>query len=674
MVPDDAAGRAAQLREELEYHKYRYYVLDDPEISDAEYDDLERELRDIEARHPELVTPDSPTQQIGAPTFETEFATVHHLTPMYSLDNAMDVTALTAWGERLHRLLGDDTRVAYVCEPKIDGLSVSLTYTAGWLETGATRGDGISGEDVTNNVKTITDIPHRLPAPFPARLEVRGEVYLPISEFERINAAQAAAGERLFANPRNAAAGSLRQKDPRITAQRELRLWTYEVGEHVGVAFSTHHEKLDWLATHGFPVNTETSVLPDLAAVSRYCTDLEARRHAFDYEFDGVVVKVDDARQRSDLGFTARAPRWAIAWKFPPEERNTKLLDIKPSVGRTGRVTPFAVLAPVHLSGATVTQATLHNMADVERKGVLIGDTVLVRRAGEVIPEVVKPVVELRTGDEHAFVMPDACPVCGSPIERPEGEVNHVCTGGWRCPAQVWGRIVHFASRGAMDIEGMGEKTVAALLDAELIRDAGDLYALGKEDLLGLEGFAEVSADNLLAGLEASKSRPLERVLVGLGIRHLGGANARALARRFGSLDAVLGASPADIAAVEGFGPVKGESIVRDLHDARIREIIEKLRRGGVRLEDAQTGGERLLAGRTFVLTGSFESISRDDATEALRERGAKVTGAVSKNTDVVFVGERPGSKAAKAEALGVRQGDEALLLDVIARGPVALV
>lgn len=673
---ETAADRAARLREEIWHHKYRYYVLDAPEVSDAEYDELERELRDIEAAHPELLTPDSPTQQIGAPTFATEFATVRHITPMYSLDNAMEVGDLVAWGERLHRRLGDGEEVAFVCEPKIDGLSISLVYRDGLLVRGATRGDGTEGEDVTNNVKTVGDIPHRLAAGAPPVLEVRGEIYLPKSEFARLNTAQAEAGDHLFANPRNAAAGSLRQKDPRVTAQRELRLWAYEVGEHSGITFPTHHDKLGWLRVQGFPVNDETLVRSDLEAVVGYCRDLEARRHEFDYEFDGVVVKVDDSRQRQELGFTARAPRWAVAWKFPPEERNTKLLDIKPSIGRTGRVTPFAVLAPVRLSGATVTQATLHNLEDIERKGVLIGDTVLVRRAGEVIPEVVKPVVELRTGEERPFVMPDKCPICGSPIVRPEGEVNHVCTGGWGCPAQVWGRIVHFASRSAMDIEGLGEKTVAALLDAGLVSDAGDLYYLSRDDLLGLEGFADASADNLLAGIEESKGRPLERLLVGLGIRHLGGANARAMARRFRSLDAMLSATPDEIAETEGFGPIKADSIVHDLHDPRIVEMVEKLRSAGVRLADEAEEGDipgTSLEGLAFVLTGSFDTISRDDATDALRARGAKVTGSVSKKTDVVFVGTNPGSKARKADDLGVRRGDEALLRAVIEHGAPAL-
>lgn len=671
--------RVAQLREELRLHKYKYYVLDEPELSDVEYDELERELVDIETQYPELITPDSPTQQIGVPLYETEFTAVAHVTPMYSLDNAMDVADLLAWGHRVRRLAGADVDIGYVCEPKIDGLSISLTYEDGYLALGATRGDGTFGEDVTNNVRTIREIPQRLASGVPRMLEVRGEVYLPISEFERLNRAQAEAEERIFANPRNAAAGSLRQKDPRITAERELRMWTYEVGVHEGVSFGTHVEKLRWLADLGFPVNDQIELFCDLDDVAAWCSDIETRRYTFDYGFDGVVVKVNGHRERETLGFTARAPRWAIAWKFPPEERTTKLLDIQPSIGRTGRVTPFAVLAPIRLSGANVTQATLHNVLDMERKGVLIGDTVLVRRAGEVIPEVIKPIVEHRTGDERPFAMPAVCPVCGSTIVRPAGEVNHVCTGGWRCPAQVWGRIVHFGSRQAMDIDGLGEKTVAALLDAGLITDAGDLYSLRTGDLVDLERFAKVSAENLVAGIEASKDRPLERLMVALGIRHLGGANARALAEHFRDLDAMLAASVDDIAAIGGFGPIKADSIVADLHDPKMLDILGKLKAAGVRIAAGPRPlgpallGPKPLEGYTFVLTGTFDTLSRDEATEALRDLGARVTGSVSKKTDVVFVGRDPGSKVDKAERLAVRRGDEALLQAVLDQGPSAL-
>ncbi len=667
----DLAGRAAHLREQIRYHKYRYYVLDDPEVSDAEYDELERELLAIEAAHPELVTADSPTQTVGTPVFETEFTTVRHLTPMQSLDNAFAVEDLVAWGERLERILGAGG-VEYACEPKIDGLSISLTYESGFLSVGATRGNGSEGEDVTNNVRTIRGLPQRIEGAPPV-LEVRGEVYLPVSAFEDLNRRQADEGARLFANPRNAAAGSLRQKDPRVTAGRALHMFCYQMGEYTGSRFRTHVESLEWLRAAGFPVNPEIRVLSDLGDVAAFCRALEVRRHEFDYEFDGVVVKVDDLAIREELGSTSRAPRWAVAWKFPPEERTTKLRDIVASVGRTGRITPFAVLEPVRLSGATVTQATLHNEDDVVRKGVLIGDTVLVRRAGEVIPEVVKPIVERRTGAERPFVMPTACPICGGPVVRPEGEVNSRCSNTWGCPAQTWGRVVHFASRGGMDIEGLGEKTVAALLDAGRIADPADLYSLTAVDFEGLEGFAEVSTGNLLGGIAASRDRPLARLLTALGIRFLGDANARQLARRFRSLDAVLAALPEDLAAVEGFGPTKAASVYADLHDPRMTAILAKLQAAGVRTADAEEQGERPLAGLTFVLTGTFAALSRERATGALQERGARVTSSVSKKTDVVFVGADPGSKADKAESLGVRRGDEALLLAVLEQGPGAL-
>ncbi len=674
----DPASEAQDLRGQIVHHRERYYAQDDPEISDAEYDELERRLREIEAQHPEVVTADSPTQTVGA-AIVTDFSTIRHRTPMTSLDNAMGVGELEAWAGRVERLTGIED-VEFVCEPKIDGLSISLTYEHGRLVLGATRGNGIEGEDVTPNVRTIADVPDRLggSGTAPEVIEVRGEVYMPISEFHALNERQAERGDRLYANPRNAAAGSLRQKDSQVTKTRNLKLWAYELGAHGELSLDTHLETMDWLRAAGFPVNPELEMLTGVGHVAEYCRGLEARRHDFDYEFDGVVVKVNSHDLRAELGFTSRAPRWAIAWKFPPEERTTTLVDIKPSIGRTGRVTPFAVLDPVRLSGATVTQATLHNSREVERKGVMIGDTVLVRRAGEVIPEVIKPIIERRPADAVEFVMPSDCPVCGSPIERPAGEVNQYCTGNWNCPAQVWGRISHFASRGGLDIEGLGDQTVADLLEAGKISDAGDLFGLDAQALEGLEGFGDVSISNLLAAIEAAKDRPLDRVLVGLGIRHLGGANSRALVSRFASLDAILGAQPSEIAEIEGFGDVKGESIVNDLHDPKMLEIVEKLRAAGVKLRESLPEGgsgsrDDALSGLTFVITGSFESRSRDDATAALRELGAKVTGSVSKKTDVVFAGANPGSKLEKATELGITVGDEALLDAVIAEGAAAL-
>jgi len=784
----DPAARAAHLRDVIRDARHRYYVLDDPTLSDAEYDECERELVAIETAHPELVTADSPTQQVGAAPLVTDFATVRHRTPMQSLDNAMSPADLRAWGERIDRLLDGAGAATFVCEPKIDGLSISITFEDGRFEIGATRGNGVEGEDVTANVATIRSLPQRLPGDLEsstAVLEVRGEVYLPVSRFEEMNRRQADAGERLYANPRNAAAGSLRQKDPRVTAQRRLGMFAYDIGDPASLGLTSHTETLAWLDAAGFPVTAPVGRFRDLDEVLEFCLDLQARRHEFDFEFDGIVVKVDEHAQRDVLGSTSRAPRWAIAWKFPPEERTTRLVDIQPSVGRTGRITPFAVLEPVRLSGATVTQATLHNADEVSRKGVLIGDTVLVRRAGEVIPEVIKPIVENRTGAERPFVFPTRCPVCGHPVERPEGEVNHRCTGGWDCPAQVWGRIVHFASRAGMEIDHLGEKTVSALLQAGIISDAGDLYGLTPaalsrlrefaarpvavfadearsddpagvaellrslrikgltaeaatriaarfgdlaairhatadqlgavdgvtersaealaagladparaavldklqagdvdsvtvDDLAVLDGFNTTSMGNLLAAIEAAKDRPLARLLTALGLRHLGGANAEVLAARFGDLDRVLAASAEDIAGVEGFGPVKADAIVAQLRDPRIRLILDKIRAAGVRTADTagQSGAvpaERSLAGLTFVLTGTFESLSRQEATDRLKAAGAKVTGSVSKKTDAVLAGADPGSKYDKAGQLGVRIGDEALLMALLDQGPDAL-
>ncbi len=666
--------KLARLRDDVRYHRYRYYVLDDPQVSDAEYDEFERELRRVEQEHPDLVTSDSPTQWVGTEMFETDFAKVRHLTPMASLDNAMDVDELETWAVRVGRLLGGEP-VEFFSEPKIDGLSISITYENGRLAVAATRGNGVEGEDVTNNVRTIAEIPQRLDEGigYPDRFEVRGEVYMPISAFEALNVRQAVERDHLYANPRNAAAGSLRQKDPRVTAGRNLRAWIYEIGRYDGADLTSHVDTMNWLETAGFPVNPERSVLRAVDEVAAYCERLEAERGALDYEYDGVVVKVNSHAQRDELGSTARAPRWAIAWKFPPEERTTKLLDIAVSIGRTGRVTPFAVLEPVRLSGAMVSRATLHNADEVERKGVMIGDTVLVRRAGEVIPEVIKPILDKRPDDARPFVMADKCPVCGAPIEREPGEVNHYCTGNWTCREQIWGRICHFASRGALDIDHLGEKTVEILLDAGSIADAGDLYSLTADDLAGLDGFAEIGVRNLLASIEKSKSAPLFRVLVGLGIRHLGEANARSLVDHLPSIDAILGVDAGTIAEIEGFGTVKGESIVREIHDPKIVEIIDKLRAAGFSLESYVDDTATALRGHTFVLTGTFESMSRDAATAELRSRGARVAGSVSRKTAVVFVGANPGSKAAKAQDLGVRIGDEALLVDVLSNGADAL-
>ncbi|MBX7161389.1 MAG: NAD-dependent DNA ligase LigA, partial [Acidimicrobiia bacterium] len=552
MATRGPASRASELRDLIREARYRYYVLDDPTLSDAEYDELERELRAIEESHPDLVTADSPTQTVGAAPLVTDFATVRHRTPMQSLDNAMNPADLSAWAERIARML-DGEEATFVCEPKIDGLSISLTYEDGRLHVGATRGNGVEGEDVTANVMSVVGVPHALPPDLAVALvEVRGEVYLPVSRFEEMNRRQAEAGERLYANPRNAAAGSLRQKDPRVTARRKLGIFAYDIGEPGELGLGSHTATLAWLARAGLPVTAPVFTSTDVDAVVAFCTDLQQRRHEFDFEFDGVVVKVDDHAQREELGSTARAPRWAIAWKFPPEERTTKLLDIQPSVGRTGRITPFAVLEPVRLSGATVTTATLHNADDVVRKGVLIGDTVLVRRAGEVIPEVVKPIVERRDGSEREFVFPHRCPVCGSPVERPEGEVNHRCTGGWNCPAQVLGRIVHFASRDGMEIDHLGEKTVANLLDAGVISDAGDLFHLHAADLTRLREFASRPAADVIADARSDDPGRIAAVVQALRPKGVSRAVIAAAVEAYPSLASLAAASPGELAAVPG--------------------------------------------------------------------------------------------------------------------------
>ncbi|HEX6236639.1 MAG TPA: NAD-dependent DNA ligase LigA [Acidimicrobiales bacterium] len=664
MAPRDVEDRAEALRSEIAEHDHRYHVLDQPTISDAEYDELVRELRALEEEFPELITPESPTQRIGGAPVATVFAPVVHDVPMMSLDNAFDEGELHAWVQRLHRrLAADGDGVAYVCEPKIDGLAISIRYENGRYVRAATRGDGRTGEDVTGNVRTIGQVPARLGPDAPAVLEVRGEVYMALSAFDALNKRQMEAGQRPFVNPRNAAAGALRQKDPRITAQRELSLWAYQAGQvDGGPQLPTHHEALDWLRHLGFPVNPEIRVQPGPDEVLDYCVDWQSRRHDLDYEIDGVVVKVDDHAHRELLGFTSKAPRWAIAYKFPPEERTTRLRDILVSIGRTGRATPYAVLEPVFVGGVTVSQATLHNEDQVRAKDVRPGDRVMVRRAGDVIPEVLGPVLAERPEGLPPWSFPARCPCpIGSQLVRPEGEAEHRCIHP-ECPFQRQGAIEHFASRGAMDIDALGEKRVAQLIEEGMVRSVADLYELDWERVERLERMGALSAANLRASIDASRSRPLDRLLVGLNIRHLGPAGAEALAAALGHIDPIMDASVDELAAVEGVGPVIAESVHTFFQDPANRELVARLRAAGVNVEGpAAAEVPDVLAGKSVVVTGTLEGFSREEAEAAIKARGGKSPGSVSARTTAVVVGDAPGtSKVTRAEELGVPRLDEA--------------
>lgn len=660
-LPAEPAARAAELRRLIAYHNERYHTLDSPEISDADYDLLVRELLALEQEHPELAVPDSPTSQVGAAPLSTTFAPVVHRVPMTSLDNAMNETELAQWGERVTRGLGGGA-ARFVCELKIDGLAMSVRYEGGKFVQAATRGDGRVGEDVTANVSTIAALPKRLPKGAPEVVEVRGEVYMPIASFEALNERQSAAGLPLFANPRNAGAGSLRQKDPKITASRELAFWCYQLGEVVGAPeFSSHHQTLEFLGELGFPVNPEIRVVDSLGEVMEFAMGWQEHRHDLAYEIDGVVAKVDELSQRELLGFTSRAPRWAIAFKFPPEERTTVLRDIKVSVGRTGRTTPFAVLDPVFVGGSTVRLATLHNEDQVRAKDVRPGDTVVVRKAGDVIPEVVGPVLSLRPKGAKPWQFPKICPCpLATELVRFAGEADTRCVEPL-CPFQRDQRIIYFASRGAMDIEGLGERTVFQLSDAGLVSDPADIYSLTQEQLLGLEGFAKISADKLLAAIAGSKTRPLPRLLTALGIKGLGPSASEALSRSFGNLDAVLAADEAALATTDGVGPVIAGSIRKWYAIDANRQFVDKLRAAGVdfgRVEVSRLAP--VLAGKAVVVTGTLERWSREEAEEAIKARGGKSPGSVSSKTFAVVVGADPGgSKLTKAQDLGVPILDE---------------
>jgi DNA ligase (NAD+) len=672
MAAPKADERVAELRALIGYHNERYFLEDTPEISDGEFDALVRELRELETAHPELVTPDSPTQRPGGAPLST-FAPVRHDVAMLSLDNAFSVEELTAWSERIIKLVPNP--VTFVGEPKLDGLAISLLYEGGRLVRGATRGDGVTGEDVTANVSTIAAIPKRLAGKDqPDRLEVRGEVFMPLASFAELNRRQGEADLRLFANPRNAAAGSLRMKDSSVTASRDLAFFAYQTGiQQGGPKLRSHHETLAWLGQLGLPINPEISELDTMTAVTTFCERMLEQRHSLGYEIDGAVVKVDDLAQRAEMGTTSRAPRWAIAFKFPPEEKTTLLRGIFVSIGRTGRATPFAQLEPVFVGGSTVGLATLHNQDEVARKDVRKGDTVIVRKAGDVIPEVVGPVLAKRPKRAPKWKFPTDCPACGEALVRLEGESDHHCVN-IDCPEQRVQRIVHFAGRGSMDIEGLGEERVRQFVDAGLLTDGADIYSLTLENLLPLERLAQKSAENLLRGIEQSKSQGLARVLVGLGIRHVGPTAARALARSMRTLDVIEATSLEELTAVDGVGPVIAESLRRFFDVDRNRTVVEKLRKAGVDLTAPASSiaapTDDSLAGRTFVLTGGLEAWSREDAQEEIEARGGKVISSVSKKTSYVVVGENPGTKLAKAETLGVPLLDEAGFADLLENGP----
>jgi DNA ligase (NAD+) len=666
----EPAQEVAELRSTLRRHLYLYHVLDAPEIADSEYDALYRRLEELEAANPDLVTPDSPTQRVGQPATDL-FAPVTHRERMFSLDNVESHETLRAWEERLERQLGRAPS-GYMCELKIDGLAVSLTYTDGKLTKAATRGDGMTGEDITANVRTIGAIPLVLLAPAPGVMEVRGEIYMPLSAFEELNKQQEAKGEAVYANARNTAAGSVRQKDPAVTAARRLSIWVYQIGFAETPSDLTRHSEIAaWLRDLGLPFNPASQAVPDLDGVLEYVAAAEKARHSRDYETDGVVIKADVLAEQQEAGFTAKSPRWAVAYKFPPEERTTVLSDIRINIGRTGAATPYAVLEPVFVGGVTVTTATLHNESEVARKDLRVGDTVIVRRAGDVIPEVVGPVLALRRGRPRRWKMPATCPFSGHPIVRNEGEAVAYCSGGFECPGRLREYLSHFAGRGGMDIEGLGYKTVDLLLNEQLIRDPADLFALDADHLLGREGWGETSTTNLLAAIAAAKDRPLERLLRALGIPLVGGTVAATLARRFRSMDKIMAASIEELAAIDGIGPEIVASVQAWASDAGNRALIDKLKAAGVRMSDPEPQGidNTLLAGVTLVLTGTLQSLSRDEAKNAIEDRGGKVTSSVSRKTTAVVVGESPGSKAAKAAELGRPILDEAAFLAMLKTG-----
>ncbi len=667
-VPKEKRERAAELRTELNYHNYRYYVLDAPVVSDAAYDRLLRELQALEAEYPDLVTPDSPTQRVGARP-ATAFGSVRHRVPMTSMDNAFNDAEAGEWDRRVRDGLGHEGKVTYTAEPKFDGTSVSLRYEDGVLVRAGTRGDGHTGEDVTANVRTINTVPlHLQGTGWPKVIEVRGEVVIPKRDFASLNAEQLKRGDKVFANPRNAAAGSLRQLDPRVTATRPLSFCPWGLGETSAPVAHRYSEVIKHLRDWGFRVTEYFRVVHGAAECLKYYREILARRDKLPFEIDGVVYKVDDLGARERLGFTARAPRWAIAHKLPAHEETTRVEDIFASVGRTGVITPVAKLAPVHVGGVVVSNATLHNQDEVERKDVRIGDTVIVRRAGDVIPEVVGVIREKRPRGAKSWHMPRKCPVCGADVVREEGEAAHRCVGGLYCPAQRMGALLHFASRRALDIEGLGDKLVEQLVENGLVETVADLYRLKLDTLAELERMGEKSARNLLDQIKKSKATTLPRLLHALGIPQVGEATALALARHYGDLAPIMDADVESLQEVAGIGPNMAEDIHAFFRQKHNREVIRQLQRAGLSWPHVPVSkpARSPLAGKTFVLTGTLASMTRDEAREKLQALGARVAGSVSSKTDYVIVGEDPGSKADKARTLGVATLDEKAFLKLI--------
>jgi DNA ligase (NAD+) len=653
LPPSDAVSRVSELRERVSRWSYEYHVLDDPSVSDAEYDRDYDELAALEREHPELVTQDSPTQRVGAPVSD-RFVKVRHLEPMGSLDKVTTSEALEKWADDVRKRLDSDEPVAYVIEPKIDGLAINLTYENGALVRGATRGDGVEGEDVTVNLRTIGSVPLSMRGDgAPALIEVRGEVYLPISGFRELNVRLAGTGQKLAPNPRNAAAGSLRQKDSSITASRPLAMWAYGTGRREGLELASHWEELTWLRDHGFRTNPHAERLDTIEAVAKACHDWERKRTELDYEIDGIVIKVDSLAQQAVLGALHSRPRWARAFKWAPMTAQTKLLKIAIRVGRTGALNPWAILEPVEVGGVTVSRATLHNEEDINRKGIREGDTVIVQRAGDVIPQIVGPAGEHAKGTKE-FKMPTHCPLCGFEVVKPEGEAMHRCPNR-ACPSRGLETLNNWVMAAA-DIDGVGEQFVRRLWDAGLLRSMPDLYRLTAEQLMELDGYGEISANNAIAAIEQSKQIPFRRVLFGLNIPDVGWVTAQSLARHFGSVDALIAATPEDLVECDGIGPERAEAIAEWFADEDNRRLVEELRGLGLNFEadEGDRPVEGPLTGSQYVITGTLEGFTREEAKAALEAKGAKVSDSVSKKTTGVVVGESPGSKAAKAQGLGV--------------------
>jgi DNA ligase (NAD+) len=671
-MSESAARRAAELREQLARHNRLYYVLDEPEIGDDAYDDLINELREIEAEQPELLTPDSPTQRVGAPPLD-RFEPVEHHEAMLSLGNARNEEELRAWETRLanylKRLDITASEFSYTSEPKIDGLAITLTYEDGVLVRGATRGDGRVGEDVTQNLRTIGSVPLRI-KDAPELIEVRGEAYLPIAAFKALNERRAEAGEPTFANPRNSAAGSIRQLDPALAAERPLSTWIYGIGAVRGLDLATHMEEIEWLAERDFKVNPDTDHHRGVESVVQRCHWWEGRRETLDYEIDGVVVKIDERALWRELGVVGREPRWAIAWKFPPTTATTTMTKVVWNVGRTGHLVPFAMLEPVHVGGVTVTTATLHNEEDLERKDVREGDEVVVMRAGDVIPQVVSPKLPRKNRSARRPKPPKKCPSCATPTVKPEGAVFTICPNRTGCPEQSFQHVKHFVSKGAMDIDGLGEKQALRFLEDGLIADVADIYDLSEDQLVGLDRFAEVSARNLIAAIDGSRRRPFKRVLYALGLPGVGYVTAEALANHFGSIWALHEADPERIEEVEGVGPIMAVQIAESLGDEPTWALVQKLAEKGLRMEADESerrAADGPLQGKTVVLTGTLPELTREEAAALVKGAGGKVVSSVSKKTDFVVAGESPGSKLAKAEKLETEVLDEEGLLRLLA-------